>query len=567
VGVYSAAGNAKFYAAESDPRLPENLAVLVSGIMGLENYTSARPASSPVCTGPYCPQGIQIGYGLNNLYTSGYNGAGVNVAIVVLPGDPSLQNSFDTFNAQFHLSPLTVATLYPDGVPTYYSPIWGLETALDVEAAHAVAPGAGITVLCGSSPADDPINLIDYAAFNHIAPIISNSWLYACGSGPCSDDQLPPAFVTSVDSRLAVDAAQGTTIVFASGDYGAIPDGNHFGATFPGSDPYVLAVGATNLALTGCNATSCSGYGSETGATISGGGYSGRFAEPFWQLSTIGARPGRAVPDISMLGSSPGFWTYSTSAGWFTGSGTSLSTPLLAGYLAIATQMRGGNGFGNITPRLYGLASDPTYPTLFHDITVGSNGYPAGVGWDPVTGWGSPTSALAAALSSQTPTGSLDLESRDLNSTTTNRGTITIGHTTYALPTSVAIQAGTYTVTYAAESGYVFASWEWTGDMSVSQPTSRITIATLGGGDAQLVAIYKLSPPVPPAAVTTHPPVGGYLTPANKSIIIAPYLSLFAFAIVVVVSEMMRRRLRRQSEPKNPRRMWKRDEDIQMAGP
>lgn len=142
------------------------------------------------------------------------------------------------------------------------------------------------------------------------------------------------------------------------------------------------------------------------------------------------------------------------------------------------------------------------------------------------------------------------MESHNFNSSSTNRGTITISHTTYALPRSVAAQPGTYAVTYNAESDYVFVNWEWTGDMSVSQPTSRTTIATLGGGDAQLVAIYKSSPPVPPATTTTHPPVGGDVTPANKSTIVASYLSLFAFAILVAVSEVMRRKLRRQPNPK-----------------
>ena len=67
-------------------------------------------------------------------------------------------------------------------------------------------------------------------------------------------------------------------MLFASGDGGARPDGTVWGTEFPASDPNVLAVGGTNLALSGCDYLTCSGYASETGASIGGGGYSGYFA-------------------------------------------------------------------------------------------------------------------------------------------------------------------------------------------------------------------------------------------------------------------------------------------------
>ena len=278
---------------------------------------------------------------------------------------------------------------------------------MDIEAVHTVATGASIVL---SYDTVDLMNGVDYVTSNHLAKVISNSWIYTCET-PCSDTELPSNLVSSVDSRLAIDVAQGVTILFASGDWGAKPNGSTFGTSFPASDPNVLAVGATNLVLTGCGTTTCSGYGSETGASISGGGYSGYFSEPSWQTSTIGTTSGRAVPDVSMLGYEPGFWVYSTasdmcgtsrstSAGWFGCAGTSLSTPLWAGFLGIALQVKGGGQFGVIAPLLYELASGSSYSTLFHDVTSGSNGYSAGVGWDPVTGWGTPVANnLAPALS------------------------------------------------------------------------------------------------------------------------------------------------------------------------
>ena len=405
INLYSIA-NSSFYGVDADPSLPRNFASIVNGIMGLDNYTVTRPAESP-CSGPYCPQGIQVGYSLSSLYTSGYDGTGQKVAIVDVPGDPNMQTAINTFDSQYGLASTTLDIRYLDGCCSSYDPGWASETAMDVEAVHSVAPGAGIILLYDQVSL---MNAIDYVATNHLATIVSNSWVYVCTSGNCNDAQLPSSFVSSVDSRLALDSSQGLTILFASGDAGAKPDGTNLGTQFPASDPNVLAVGATNLVLSGCTSTTCSGYSSESGASISGGGYSGYFAEPSWQTSTIGSKSGRAVPDVSMLGWSPGFWVYSTasdkcgaggnSAGWFGCAGTSLSTPLWAGFLVIALQMRNGVAFGNIGPKLYQAASSQFYSSYFHDVTSGfNNGYSAGTGWDPVTGWGSPiASSLAQAF-------------------------------------------------------------------------------------------------------------------------------------------------------------------------
>jgi len=395
MNLYAEKANAGFYAANSDPMMPQNFASIVNGIMGLDNSTRPIRAEHP-CSGPYCPQGIQVGYSLSSLLGNGYDGTGQKVAIVDVPGDSNIQSTINTYSTMYGLPSTTLDIRYPHGPPSSYDSDWAVETALDVEAVHAVAPKAAIVLLYDY----DPMNAIDYVATNHLATIVSNSWSYACGSGvPCSDTQLPSSWVSSVHNRLAVDAAQGLTMLFASGDDGARPDGAVWGTEFPASDPYVLAVGGTNLALSGCGYFTCSGYASETGASISGGGYSGYFAEPPWQTSTIGARSGRAVPDISMIGQSPYFWTYLTGSGWFGVYGTSLSTPLWAGFLAIALQMNGGGSFGSLGPRLYQIANSPSYSSIFHDVTSGSNGYSAGPGWDPVTGWGTPiASALAPIL-------------------------------------------------------------------------------------------------------------------------------------------------------------------------
>jgi parallel beta-helix repeat protein len=405
--------SSRFFASTSNPKLPQNFAQITAGIIGLDNYTIARPAETPcglLGLWPDCPQAVQVGYSMDGLYSSGYNGAGVTVAVADVPGDPDPQGAIDTFDSQYGLQSVTLNVLYPDGFPGWYDPGWASETAMDIEAVHSMAPGAGITLLYDF----DLMNAIDYVATNHIASIVSNSWAY----GP--ESQLPQSFMSSVDTRLMADAAQGLAILFASGDSGSNPGGS-LGTEFPASDPNVLSVGATDSWFAGCGWTTCSGYGSEDGASISGGGYSGQFAEPSWQTSTVGTEPGRGVPDVSILGNAPEFWVYSTysdecgtailgpTAGWFGCTGTSLSTPLWAGFLAVAFQIAGGGSFGNIDPQIYALGSSTSYSSLFHDIVSGSNGpwpwspYSAGPGWDPVTGWGSPIGdqlaySLAAAM-------------------------------------------------------------------------------------------------------------------------------------------------------------------------
>lgn len=498
---YSSEGS-NFYGVDVDPKLPTNFLTIVGGIMGLNNYVKISPAETPCGPPfPYCSKGIQTGYSLPPLYASGYDGTGQKVAIVDEPGDPNMQSAIDTFDSQYGLKATTLDIRLLDSCCSTYDPGWATETAMDVEAVHTVAPGAGIVLLYDSV---DLMNAVDYVATNHLATIVTNSWAYTCTGSLtwCSDTQLNqqyPGLISNVDARLSFDTARGLTILFASGDKGAKPDGSTLGTEFPASDPNVLAVGGTDLILTGCGNSSCSGYGSESGASVSGGGYSGYFAEPSWQVSTIGDRSGscpgavcRAVPDVSMIGGNDavggvGFWVYSTrsdlctlddtnhGAGWFGCTGTSLSTPLWAGFLAVALQVRGGASFGNIDPLLYQLANSGSYSSIFHDITSGSNGYPAGTGWDPVTGWGSPisnslTNYLAPQITFDTnpaPAGSISWDSCS-NPGYTNGQTLQSNN------------LGVHTICANTLTNAPFAGWSCTGSISCSG-LNPISTATFNG--------------------------------------------------------------------------------------
>ena len=515
IGLYGTGSNSSFYATDSDPSLPMNLAGLTRGILGLDNYTTVNPAESP-CSGPFCPKSIQVGYSILSLLASGKDGTGTKVAIVDRAGDPNIQAAINVFSTQYGLPSTTLDVYNPEGNPLSYDATWAPEVAMDVEAVRSVAPGAGIVLLYDTG---DMITSIDYVANNHLASIVSNSWSYICGTNqPCSDAQLPLANVLSVDSRLQIDASQGLTILFASGDYGAKPDGSNLGPVFPASDPNVLAVGATNLALTGCGSSTCAGYSSESGAPVSGGGISGVFQEPTWQASTIGSKSGtciggscRAVPDVSMLGLNPGIWVYSTisagacktangQAGWYGCSGTSLSTPLWAGFLAIALQMKGVGSFGNLGPKLYQVASGAAYPTAFHDITSGNNGWVAGPGWDLVTGWGSPIASVLATLLVQSISlapnrGGIGTSVAITGSGFTSDDTsCSIASLPSGLMSSPActIANGSVTASFAVASGAALGSYTVTvtgsPDLDVASAPFTVTLSLSLGGSAMLSA-------------------------------------------------------------------------------
>ena len=152
----------------------------------------------------------------------------------------------------------------------------------------------------------------------------------------------------------------------------------------------------------------------------SGGGKSVVFTKPPWQTGFNVPNDGaRDVPDISMGadGSAPGFFVYSRRAGasmsLVATGGTSIASPMWAAISRLIAQSQGVTRLGNINQRLYELGNLQSPTSGLHDVTSGNNddgeipGYSAGIGYDQVTGWGSPNIALlvaafpGAALSAQ----------------------------------------------------------------------------------------------------------------------------------------------------------------------
>ena len=272
---------------------------------------------------------------------------------------------------------------------------WALETSLDVEWAHSVAPGANIVLVeAPSASLSGLLSAVNYARYQPGVSVVSMSWGTTEFWGESAYDSI---FTTPAGHT-------GVTFVAASGDSGA-----WYGPMYPSVSPNVLAVGGTTLTL-----AAGSTYGSETGWSGSTGGFSGFDSdwrtyepEPSYQTATlqaVGLNYGvRTTPDVS-FNADPNTGvavydsvSYSGQSGWFQVGGTSAATPAWAGLVAIADQGLATGGKGSLSGTqaqtdLYALPSSD-----FHDITTGFNGYSATPGYDLVTGLGSPKANLVIA--------------------------------------------------------------------------------------------------------------------------------------------------------------------------
>jgi kumamolisin len=138
--------------------------------------------------------------------------------------------------------------------------------------------------------------------------------------------------------------------------------------------------------------------------SLSGGGKAKPLPRPSWQvMSTLGPGRYRFAPDVSFVGNQNTGVAIVYRGRWEAAGGTSLGAPAWAGIWALLEQntKRAGKILGPAPSLLYQIGNSTSYATAFDDVTTGSNGhYRAGVGWDAVTGWGTPNvSGLAAVLS------------------------------------------------------------------------------------------------------------------------------------------------------------------------
>src|SRR3954468_24247438 len=260
---------------------------------------SETPPTQAQCTSAgrrcFTPQSTRAAYNVNPLYAQGYNGTGRTIAVVDSYGSDTMAHDLHVFNQAFGLAPMcgeegvTCAPGMPkfsqlslQGSPATKAPpskskgtgqedksAWALEVALDVETAHAMAPGANILLV--HTPTAETLGVQGfpqmmaaekYVVDNHLADVISQSFASAedaFGSAQ-SLENLRYAF------KAAAAADNGPTVLGSSGDGGSAnsrktPVGKG-GSTipfptveWPASDPLVTGVGGTYLCTDANNTT------------------------------------------------------------------------------------------------------------------------------------------------------------------------------------------------------------------------------------------------------------------------------------------------------------------------
>jgi len=341
----------------------------------------ARPQSTTGTGAPYTPQQVQAAYGFNQLYTNGTTGAGQTIAIVDAYDDSAyLQNDLNTFCSEFGIPSTTVQIVYAAGTQPAANSGWQQEISLDVEWAHAIAPGAKIMLVEASSSSTAALLQAVEVAVKSGATVVSMSWGGSEFSGETTDD--------------AYFVAPGVTFVASAGDSGA-------GVEWPAASPDVIGVGGTTLVL-----NSSGGYGSETAWADGGGGISAyETPQPVWQngwFQPSWTPVNRGVPDVSYL-ANPNDGVYVVyDSSWYEFGGTSVGAPQWSALIALANQGRSSGNLSGVDDVIYSIANGGNHkinPTYFHDVTSGSDGSAAddsaGVGYDLVTGLGSP---LAGSL-------------------------------------------------------------------------------------------------------------------------------------------------------------------------
>lgn len=419
-------------------------------------HAFAQPPTTAQCEAQagipcYQPYQFHQAYDMNPLYTAGLTGKGRTIVLVDSYGSPTIQSDLATFDQAFDLpAPPSFKIIQPAGaVPPYDSTNydmggWAFETSLDVEYAHAMAPGANILLV--ETPVDETIGVQgfpqmieaeNYVINHHLGDVISQSFGAAEQTFPNAGSiySLRSAYFNALVHRV--------TVLASSGDGGATSDSAYDPSTgqvnyftfpvtnWPSGDPLVTSMGGTQLHLDALgNRTAPDNVWNDTALfgspAATNGGFSTVFERPFFQNRVAGVvRHSRGTPDISMSAAVNGAALVYLSAvntaygltapAYYLVGGTSEASPLFSGLVAIADQAA-GHRLGWLNPTLYALDDRSRSPIV--DITSGNNsvfgkqqlppvagqtfsvqGYNAGSGYDLASGLGTVDGArLVAAL-------------------------------------------------------------------------------------------------------------------------------------------------------------------------
>jgi len=438
--------------------------------------------ATPVSTqgaDPLSPTQIITAYNL----ASATKGAGRTIAIVDAFDDPTIAKDLANFDLNFNL-PTANFTEHKMSAHISSNSDWAIEISLDVEWAHAIAPDAAILLVEATSASlTDLMSALNYAKSQPGVVAVSMSW----GSNEFSSE-------TTSTYDGAFNSTTGIVFFASSGDNGS-------GVIWPSSSSNVVSVGGTTLNLDSTTGAVIS----ETAWSKSGGGVSTYESTPTYQ-SNYGVNYGkRATPDVSYdADPNTGFFVYDSTpyeneTGWWDVGGTSAGAPQWAAIQALGLSANNAN--------FYQDANSTSYSSYFQDITVGSNGYQAGPGYDLATGLGSPITTNFAPQTTPDFSISASPNPITINAGSSGTSTITInslngftsqvtltstasgGLTTSLNPTSItpngtstltitvptSTEVGTYSATVTGISGSIRHSTTIT--VQTQPPNSKVTLS------------------------------------------------------------------------------------------
>jgi kumamolisin len=393
-----------YNAARTAPSLPEDVAEGVQAIIGLQPFRHANKhtrrfvewadrdpekveaAVAAAGKPPYLVADILAAYGASNLSVTGV-GQTIAILIDTVPAKHDLTLFWKRNGMRANPSRVTFINVGGGVLP----PAEGEET-LDVEWSSGVAPGAKIRVYAAGS-----LRFVDLdkALDRIIADLSSHPGMRQLSISLGLGEKFlggPAGEVATQHQKFLKLAAAGVNVFVSSGDAGSNPDASGHSSNGPrqaeyeASDTAVIGVGGTSLRLSPKRKVT-----EESGWIGSGGGASIFFSRPTWQTGAH-LRKGKArlVPDVS-LAADPNTGALVVLQGQDQQiGGTSWSAPVWAGFCALINEARTKAGLpamGFLNPSLYSLAGTP----CFRDITAGTNGgFDASVGYDKVTGLGTP---------------------------------------------------------------------------------------------------------------------------------------------------------------------------------
>ncbi len=306
---------------------------------------------------------------IKSTYHLPQSGGRGTIVIVGVYDDATIEADLAMFDKQFGLAPCTTTNgcfeKHKMSATMHTNSNWALETTLDVEWAHAIAPNAKILLVEATTPSGaNLLKSVDYAASRADAAAISMSW----GGAEFSEE-------TTLDSHFV--SKSGAPFFASSGDDGV-------GASWPASSPNVIGVGGTTLTFDTTGA-----FARETAWSGSGGGVSAYEKEPAYQkkYSIPKANGMRAIPDVSYNADLASGFSIVRGGKWYVVGGTSAGAPQWAALAAL--------GSGVTVAQLYADKAGTNVSAYFRDITSGTNGdcsyyCSARAHYDYVTGLGSP---------------------------------------------------------------------------------------------------------------------------------------------------------------------------------